>query len=407
MNLTTKIAWRYLKAKKTHNAVNIISIISVCGVVIATTALVCVLSVFNGFAGLMSDKLAKLDPQVKIQPVIGKTLNADSIINVLRSVEDIELSQPVVEEQALAIYSDKQMPVNIKGISHDYNKLTQFDDVIRFGEFELGDSTDKYAIISILVASNLQSGTGFYDNLRIYTPKRQGVINIANPAGAFRQDSLHISAIYQTDQNTYDRDMVFLPIEVAKRLLSYDNNTATAVELKLRKNADETAVINRISSMLGNDYTVNDRLMQQASAYKMVNVEKWVTFLLLSFILIIASFNVISSLSLLIIEKDESITTFHNLGATNRQITQIFVTEGLLISFIGALAGILLGVIICLLQQEFGLIKLAGDKAAVIIDSYPVQLIFSDLIIVFAMVAVVGLFTSVITALFMRARLNK
>lgn len=407
MNLTTKIAWLYLKAKKTHNAVNIISIISVCGVVIATTALVCVLSVFNGFAGLMSDKLAKLDPQVKIQPVIGKTLNADNIINVLRSVEDIELSQPVVEEQALAIYSDKQMPVNIKGISHDYNKLTQFDDVIRFGEFELGDSTDKYAIISILVASNLQSGTGFYDYLRIYTPKRQGVINIANPAGAFRQDSLHISAIYQTDQNTYDRDMVFLPIEVAKRLLSYDNNTATAVELKLRKNADETAVINRISSMLGNDYTVNDRLMQQASAYKMVNVEKWVTFLLLSFILIIASFNVISSLSLLIIEKDESITTFRNLGATNRQITQIFVTEGLLISFIGALAGILLGVILCLLQQEFGLIKLAGDKAAVIIDSYPVQLIFSDLIIVFAMVAVVGLFTSVITALFMRARLNK
>ena len=159
--------------------------------------------------------------------------------------------------------------------------------------------------------------------------------------------------------------------------------------------------------MLGDDYTVNDRLMQQASAYKMVNVEKWVTFLLLSFILIIASFNVISSLSLLIIEKDESITTFHNLGATNRQITQIFVTEGLLISFIGALAGILLGVILCLLQQEFGLIKLAGDKAAVIIDSYPVQLIFSDLIIVFAMVAVVGLFTSVITALFMRARLNK
>jgi ABC-type lipoprotein release transport system permease subunit len=322
-------------------------------------------------------------------------------------VEDIELSQPVVEEQALAIYSDKQMPVNIKGISHDYNKLTQFDDVIRFGEFELGDSTDKYAIISILVASNLQSGTGFYDYLRIYTPKRQGVINIANPAGAFRQDSLHISAIYQTDQNTYDRDMVFLPIEVAKRLLSYDNNTATAVELKLRKNADETAVINRISSMLGDDYTVNDRLMQQASAYKMVNVEKWVTFLLLSFILIIASFNVISSLSLLIIEKDESITTFRNLGATNRQITQIFVTEGLLISFIGALTGILLGVILCLLQQEFGLIKLAGDKAAVIIDSYPVQLIFSDLIIVFAMVAVVGLFTSVITALFMRARLNK
>ena len=407
MNITTKIAWRYLKAKKTHNAVNIISIISVCGVVIATTALVCVLSVFNGFAGLMSDKLAKLDPQIKIQPVIGKTLNADSIINLLNSIQDIEISLPVIEEQALAIYADKQMPVNIKGISDNYNKLTEIDDVIRYGKYELKDSTDNYAIISILVANNLHSGTGFFDYLRIYTPKRRGTINITNPAGAFRQDSLHISAIYQTDQDSYDRDMIFLPINVARKLLDYDNTTATAVELKLKKNADETAIIKQISSILGKQYTVNDRLMQQATAYKMVNVEKWVTFLLLSFILVIASLNVISSLSLLILEKDESITTFRNFGATNQQITQIFVTEGLLISFVGAIAGIILGVILCLLQQEFGLIKLAGDASAVIVSSYPVRLIFSDLIVVFAMVSVVGLLTSLITALFMRTRLRK
>lgn len=406
MNLTLKIAWRYLKAKKTHNAVNIISIISVCGVVIATTALVCVLSVFNGFSGLMSDKLAKLDPQIKIQPVKGKTLNSDSIINTLNNIDEIEMSLPVIEEQALAVYMDKQMPVNIKGICQDYKKLTEFDDVIRYGAFELADSSHNYAIISILVASRLQSGAGFYDFIHIYTPKRQGTINLANPSGAFRKDSLLISSIYQTDQNTYDRDMIFIPIEVARKLLSYDNNIATAVEIKLRKNADETAVIKHLSTLLGDQYTVNDRLMQQESVYKMVNVEKWVTFLLLSFILVIASFNVISSLSLLIIEKDESITTFRNIGATDRQITHIFVAEGLLISFVGAVAGITLGVILCLLQQEFGLIKLAGDTSAVIIDSYPVRLIFSDLLIVFAMVGIVGLLTSFTTAVFMRSRLK-
>lgn len=407
MKLTLKIAWRYLKAKKTHNAVNIISIISVCGVVLATTALVCVLSVFNGFAGLMSDKLAKLDPQIKIQPVKGKTLHADSVISAIEAIQEIELVCPVVEEQALAIYADKQMPVNIKGISLDYNQLTKFDDVIRYGEFDLGDNPHNYAIISILVASNLQSGAGFFDYLHIYTPKRQGVINTNNPSGAFRQDSLLISAIYQTDQNTYDRDLIFLPIHVARNLLNYDTETASAVELKLRDNTDESAIINRISSILGNDYTVKNRLMQQASAYKMVNVEKWVTFLLLSFILVIASFNVISSLSLLIIEKDESISTFRNLGATNRQITNIFVTEGLLISFIGAIIGVIIGVILCLLQQELGLIKLAGDASAVIIDSYPVKLLWSDILIVFAIVGTVGLLTSLVTSLLMRSRLKK
>lgn len=406
MNIVLKIALRYLKAKKTHSAVNIISIISVCGVMITTAALVCVLSVFNGFSGLISDKLSKLDPQIKILPISGKVIaNADSLISIVNSIEGVTKATPVIEEQALAIYANHQMPVHIKGVSDDYNTFTNIEDVILYGNYAISDEVNNYAILSIGVAAGLQSNEGFMDYLKIYAPKREGKVNIANPMGAFRTDSLYVSAIYQTDQNTYDRDMVYVPISVARRLLNY-RKEATSIEVKLAENTDETAIIHQIETTIGNRFSVKDRLMQQASVYKMINAEKWITFLLLSFILVIAAFNVIGSLSLLIIEKDESIRIFRTMGATNRQISSIFVTEGLLISLAGAVGGIILGVILCLIQQELGLIKLAGDANSTIVSIYPVQVVFSDILVVFAIVATVGLVTSLVTALLMRARLK-
>ena len=407
MGIVLKIALRYLKAKKSHSAVNIISIISVCGVVLATAALVCVLSVFNGFAGLMSDKLAKLDPQISVTANVGKAINnADSLLNIIGKIDGIAFAMPTISDQALAIYDKRQMPVTIKGVPDDYNRLSGIDDVIRYGSYAITDSINRYAILSIGVASNLQSSEGFFDYLKLYAPKRKGKVNLSNPMGAFRTDSLYISAIYQSDQNTYDRDIIYVPIEITRHLFDYPTE-ATSIEIKLAENADEIAKIAQIQSAIGTDYSVKNRLMQQETAFKMVNVEKWVTFLLLSFILVIAAFNVISSLSLLIIEKDESIRTFRNLGATNRQISNIFITEGLLISLVGAVIGIAIGVVLCLLQQEFGLIKLAGDTTAVIIDSYPVRLLWSDILIVFAMVAAIGLLTSLVTALLMRSRLKE
>ena len=406
MGIVLKIALRYLKAKKTHSSVNIISIISVCGVVLATTALVCVLSVFNGFSGLMGDKLAKLDPQLSISPIAGKTIhNSDSILNIISSIEGIDIALPVIEDQALAVYHDKQMPITLKGVPEEFDKLTDIQDVIRYGDYALKDSIDNYTIISIGVAAGLQSGIGFFDKLLLYAPKRQGRVNLANPSGAFRSDSSYISAIYQVDQNTYDKDMVYVHIDVARKLFDYTTQ-ATGIEIKLKPNAHEPSIINTIQSLLGNNYIVKNRMMQQASVYKMVNMEKWITFILLAFILIIAAFNVISSLSLLIIEKNDSIRTFRNLGATNKQISQIFITEGILISLTGAIAGIILGIILCLLQQELGIIKLAGDANAVIVQSYPIRLLWSDIIIVFGLVAVVGLITSLVTAFLMRSRLK-
>lgn len=369
MGVVLKIAFRYLKAKKTHSAVNIISIISICGVILTTAAIVCVLSVFNGFSWLMGNNLAKLDPQISISAHEGKVVNnADSIIEIVNNIDGVAIAMPVITEQALAVYHDKQMPITMKGVPHDYNRLSDINDAILYGDYLLKDSINNYTILSIGAAAGLQSATGFYDAMHIYTPKRIGRVNIANPSGAFRTDSVFVSGIYKVDQLSYDRDMIYVPIEISRRLLDYPNE-ATSIEVKLHPNANEGSTLNAIQTALGNSFAVKDRFMQQESVHKMVNMEKWITFILLVFILIIAAFNVVSSLSLLIIEKNDSIQTFRNLGATNKQISNIFITEGILITIVGAIFGIILGVVLCLLQQEFGLIKLSGNADAVIVSS--------------------------------------
>lgn len=407
MGLVLKTALRYLKAKKTHSAVNIISIISVCGVVIATTALICVLSVYNGFSDLLLEKTSQIDPQIEITAKEGKTIdNADSLLNIIQGISGVETVLPTIKDQALAVYGDLQIPIILKGIPDSYNTFCDLENTILYGDFTLQDSINRYAILSIGVAGNLQSGAGFFDYLRIYAPKRVGRVNIANPAGAFRTDSLYVSAIFQTEQYTYDQDMIFVPVEVARKLFNYDTQ-ATSIEVKLTKNTDETEVMSQICHTTGDQYHVKNRLMQQETSFKMINMEKWVTFLLLTFILVIAAFNVISSLSLLIIEKDENIRTFKNLGATNQQISNIFITEGILITLSGAVIGIISGIVLCFLQQELGLIKLSAEAGTVIVDSYPVKLVWSDVLIVLGLVSIVGLVTSLTTALLMRSRLHR
>ena len=407
MGLVLKTAFRYLKAKKTHSAVNIISIISMCGVVIATTALICVLSVYNGFSDLLLDKISKIDPQIEITPKEGKAIdNADSLISIINGISGVETAIPIIKDQALAVYGNRQMPITLKGIPDNYDTFSELNDVILYGNFALQDSVNRYAILSIGAAGNLQSGAGFFGYMKFYAPKRVGRVNLANPIGAFRVDSLYISAIFQTEQYTYDQDLVFVPIDVTRKLFDYDKQ-ATSIEVKLAKNTDETVVMSHICHTLRDQFNVKNRLMQQASSFKMINMEKWVTFLLLTFILVITAFNVISSLSLLIMEKDDNIRTFKHLGASNRQISRIFITEGILITLSGAILGIILGVILCILQQELGLIKLSAEAGTVIVDSYPVKLIWSDVLIVFALVSIVGLITSLITALLMRSRLHR
>lgn len=406
-NFTLKIALRYLKSKKTHNAVNIISIVAMCGVVVTTAAMVCVLSVFNGFSSLIGSKLAKLDPPIMVNAASGKAIsNADSLVAAIASIDGVEMALPTISDHALAVYDGMQMPVLVKGVPNGYEHLTGINDVIIDGNYTLDSGSLHHAVLSVGVALQLRARPGFVEGVRILAPKRIGNINLANPAGAFRADTMQIAGVYQVEQSDYDRDMIYVPIEAARFLFNYPTE-ATSIEISPSQGADEAHVMDAISSIIGDGYTVKDRLMQQAYAYRMVNIEKWVTFLLLGFIMVIATFNVIGTLSLLIIEKDASITTFRNMGATNKQITRIFITEGWLISLVGAVAGIAIGLILCWAQQTFGLIELQGATELLVVKQYPVEVQMTDLVVVFAAVAVVGLLTSMATSIVMRRKLHQ
>lgn len=406
MSLPLKIAWRYLVSKKGHQAVNIISIVAVCGVVVATAALICVLSVFNGFRGLIMGKLAMLDPQVAITATMGKTINdADSVIDVVNNIPGVERAVPVILDQALAIYAQYQMPVRLKGVPDNYNAMNDIDSVIVDGEWKLRDQVSRYIVVGAGPAVRLMVRPESLGMVYLYAPQRQGHVNIANPMGAFRQDSLFVSGIFQLQQNSYDADLIYVPLDVAQELFDYETE-ATQIEVKLDSGANEQQVMHAIGNLLGSSYQVQNRLMQQREAYRLVNIEKWMAFLLLAFILVIATFNVISTLSLLIIEKDDSIATLRALGANDRQISRIFVLQGWLITLAGAITGVVIGLILCLCQQQFGWLRLSGDPANMIINAYPVEVQWTDVIITLALVAAVGLLTSMVTALIMRRRLK-
>lgn len=406
MHLPLHIALRYLRSKKSHSAVNIISIVSVCGVIVATAAIVCVLSVFNGFSKLIHSKLSMLDADIAITATLGKTIaDADSVAAVARGVAGVEMALPVVEDNALAMFFNYQMPVTLKGVPNGYDSLTNIRGTIIDGKYLLDDGISQYSVIAIGPALSLNVRPDYLKMVSLYTPRRRGNINLANPATALRSDSVFVSGVFQIEQNKYDRNTMFVSIEMARRLFDYTTQ-ATAVELRLAPSANEPAVMAALTDALGEQYVVKNRLMQQAEAFRMVNIEKWVTFLLLGFILVIATFNVIGALSLLIIEKTDSIDTFRNLGASNKLISRIFVMEGWVISFTGTVLGIALGLLLCLLQEHFGLIEMQGNAATLIITAYPVAVQWTDVLVVLALSVAVGALTSLVTKLIMRRKLR-
>lgn len=407
MSLSFNIALRYLRAKKGHTAVNIISIISVLGVVVTTAALICVLSVFNGFHDLIKEKLSTVDPDIAITATMGKTIaDADSVVRVAQAIPGVEMAMPVVEDNALAIFADYSMPLRLKGVPKDYNRLTGIDSVIVEGDFLLEDEVSRYAVLGVGPAVSLNARAGSLRMLQLYAPQRRGQVDLNDPMNAFTEDSVFVAGIFMVQQKDFDNDMIFAPIDLARELFDYTTE-ATQVELKLARGTSEQAVMDQLNAQLGESYTVKNRMMQQDASFRLVNMEKWITFLLLAFILVIATFNVISTLSLLIIEKDESIRTFRSLGATDKQITRIFVTEGWLIALVGAVAGVALGLVLCLCQQRFGWLKLSARPDAVIVNAYPVVVVWTDVLVVFMLVAAVGLVTSLVTSLMMRRRLNR
>ena len=375
MNFPFYIARRYLFSKKSHNAINIISMVSVCGVVVATMALVCALSVLNGFVGLVSSMLGNFDPELKIQPVHGKVFDPT-----------------LLQDNAQVRYRDRQITATVKGVDDTFGRLTRIDSILvdsREGSFVLSDEVANYANLGVGTAFSLGVRPNYADPLEIYAPKRNEKVNLANPVASLNLEYAFVGGVYATNQQMYDENFVLLPLPMVRSLFDYEKEVS-AIELSLVPGADINSVKSRIKSLLGDDFSVKDRYEQQEASFRMMQGEKWMIFLILCFILILALFNVIGSLSMLMIEKKEDVRTLRNMGADDRLIRRIFLFEGWMISGLGALIGIVIGLALCLLQQELGIIKLGQAAGSFIIDAYPVRVEAGDILIVFITVLSIG-----------------
>ena len=394
MNFPFYIAKRYLFSKKSHNAINVISAVSVCGVALATLALVCTLSVFNGFQDLVATMFTAFDPELKITAVSGKVFDGqDERIQSLRQLPEIEVFSESLEDNAMVQYKGRQAMVVVKGVEDNFDRLTPIDSILYGrGELVLHDEVVDYAIPGIELVSVLGTGIRFLDPLELFAPKRGSRINVASPASSFNSDYLHSSGlVFAVNQQKYDASYILTSLAFARNLFQYDTEVSS-VDLKLKDGSNIYKVQENISQLLGEDFRVQNRYEQQADTFRIMEVEKLISYLFLSFILLIACFNVIGSLSMLIIDKRADVVTLRNLGANDETIKRIFLLEGCLISFMGALVGVVLGVALCLVQQEFGLISLgSGDSAgAFVIDAYPVSVHVGDVVLVLCTVLLVG-----------------
>ena len=394
MNFPFYIARRYLFSKKSHHAINVISGVSVCGVALATLAMVCTLSVFNGFQDLVATMFTAFDPEIKITAANGKVFDSqDERIQLLRDLPEIEVFSESLEDNAMVQYKGRQAMVVIKGIEDNFNQLTAIDSILYGrGEWILRDEVVDYAVPGIELVSVLGTGIRFLDPLEVYAPKRGAKINVANPSTSFESSYLHSSGlVFAVNQQKYDASYILTSLSFARDLFQYDTEVSS-IELRIAADADAKEVKKDIKRMLGNDFLVQDRYEQQADTYRIMEVEKLISYVFLSFILLIACFNVIGSLSMLIIDKRNDVVTLRNLGADDQLVSRVFLFEGYMITFFGALIGVGLGLILCFIQQEFGIIPLgSGDSAgAFVVDAYPVSVYAIDVILVLITVLVTG-----------------
>ena len=389
MNLSFYIARRYLFGKKSQNAINIISGISVIGVTVGTMALVIVLSVFNGFDSVVKSLFSTFDPDIKISAIEGKTFEPDAAtLEELGSLPGVfEVSQ-VLEENVLLLYGDKQHIATIKGVDESFKSVSGLDSMVYDGTMKLKDRNRSYAVVGQGVAYSLRIGLSFIDPLFVYTSDRKTRINMAQPEESIRRDFLYPSGIFSIEQD-FDSRYVITSLEFVQELLSYENEVSF-LEVRLDPLFESDQVQHEIQRILGPEFKVHNRQQQNELFYKVMKSEKWAIFLILTFILIIASFNIIGSLSMLIIDKKKDIVTLRNMGANNRLIERIFLMEGWLISLIGSFLGMGLGTAISWLQQRFGLIKLTGSGTFVI-EAYPVKIEFMDILMIWATVLLIGL----------------
>ncbi len=392
MNFPFYIARRYLFSKKSTHAINVISAISAVGVAVATMALIVTLSVFNGFHDLVATFFTSFDPQIEVVPAQGKTAPADDpVLQKIRQMPQVEVATECLKDQALAIYRGKQTMVTLMGVDNSFEQMSRIDEIL-YGEgaFILHAANLNFGIVGARLAETLGMNANWDGSLLIYAPRKTGQLDMANPSDGFVVDSLiSPGSVFMVKQGKYDRDHVLAPISFARSLFE-QQGMLSSLQIRLKNGSDLDEVKNEMKAIAGDKYRVLDRYEQQEDTFRIMKVEKFIAYIFLTFILIVASFNIIGSISMLIIDKKNDVVTLRNLGATDKQIKRIFLFEGRLISFLGAMAGLLLGLLLCWLQQQFGLVALGQSSGTFVVDAYPVSVHPEDVVAVFVTVVVVG-----------------
>lgn len=392
MNYELFIARRYLFAKKSHHAINIISGISVLGVAVATMAMVVTLSVFNGFQDLVADLFTAFDPELLVTPKDGQTIDAkDKDLLWLKKSDVVEVYTPVLEGQALVVEGGKQQVVTIKGVTDNVTKQGHIEDIL-YGEghFCLHADILEYGILGIQLAQQLGLPANFENPLQVYAPKPGERVNIGNPLSSFNHDELQSpGVVFMVRQAKYDANYILTSLQFAQKLFDREGKVSS-VELKLKEGLKTDKVKEQLKAQLGERFKVEDRYEQQNDVFRVMRIEKLISYLFLSFILLVACFNIIGSLSMLMIDKRQDIQTLRSLGATDSQICTIFRLEGHIISLAGALLGLVLGGVLCWIQQEYGIVRMGDSEGSFIIDTYPVSVYWTDILLVLVTVLAVG-----------------
>ncbi|MBO4622124.1 MAG: ABC transporter permease [Paludibacteraceae bacterium] len=390
MRVEGKIAWRYLFSKKSHNAINIVSGVSAAGVVVATAALVCVLSVMNGFSLVVENMFSNFDPELRIEPAEGKYLRIDKPeMQTVRRLKSVRIFSPTIEETALIQYEDHQLPAQLKGVSDRFQELTHIDSIMYDGFYSTYDGAFERCVLGRGLAARLGISPHFVGGLRVYAPKRLGQVNMMRPDQSLNRGSTFIAGTFAVDQMQYDDQVMIVSLGFARELFEYSETEATAVEIALANSESLPVIKKQIREILGDQYIVLDRYEQQADFFRISKIEKMLTLLLLAFILLIATFNIIGSLSMLMIDKQDDSHTLATMGATPAMLRRIFLYEGWLISVLGAGVGLALGLVICLIQEEFGILKL-GNGTDYVLSAYPVDVQLPDILVVAVIVLAIG-----------------
>ena len=393
MSLEPHIAWRYLFSKKGHNAINIVSGISAAAVAVVTAAMICVLSVMNGFGALVEHMFSEFDPELLVVPAEGQTLRTDTApVSLLFAREDIEAISMQLEQTALIRYKDHQLPARGLGVDSLFTQTTHIDSIITDGFFSVWDGAFERTVLGRGLAAQIGMNAHFTGALHLYAPERTGRLNLLRPDLSLRHEHAFIAGTFAVNQIEYDDRLLLVSLPLAQRLFDYDEHTASALRIQPKAQhpgAKRSDIQKQIADALGDGYHVLNRYEQQKDFFRILRIEKFLTILLLVFILLIASFNIIGSLSMLIIDKRESIQILSHLGADEATIRRIFLFEGWLISALGTLVGLILGVALCLCQQHFEWLKL-GSGSEYVISAYPVQVQTPDILLVAFIVLALG-----------------